>query len=124
MRMMALRLREGEDVKDAVETFVRSKNIHAATVISAVGSLRRVRIRMAGAAPDAQDIRDYKGAFEIVSLIGNISNSEGEVLGGHVKEGCIAHTTVELVLAVDDALEFQEEIDPATGFGELKIKEK
>ena len=72
MRMIALRLHEGEDVKEAIEAFVRAKKILAATVISAVGSLHRVRVRMAGAAPDAQDIRDYEGSFEIVSLIGNV----------------------------------------------------
>jgi predicted DNA-binding protein with PD1-like motif len=44
------------------------------------------------------------------------------VIGGHLKEGSIVHTTVELVLAVDDSLRFSEENDPDTGFGELKIE--
>jgi predicted DNA-binding protein with PD1-like motif len=73
-----------------------------------------------------------EGPFEIVSVTGNvgqgrthihlsISDKKGVVIGGHLKEGCEVHTTVELVLAVEDDLTFGEEPDPQTGFGELKI---
>ena len=72
MRMIATRLHEGQDLKSAIEEFVRSQKLSAATIISAVGSLNHVRMRMAGAQPNKQDIRDLDGAFEIVSLIGNL----------------------------------------------------
>lgn len=133
--MLATRLQEGDDLKQMIEEFVRAKGLSSATIISAVGSLSHARIRMAGAKPDEQDIRDYDGSFEIVSLIGNLgskrthlhmafSDSDGDVIGGHVKERCIVHTTVELVIATDDRLEFTEEADVKTGFGELKVNEK
>jgi predicted DNA-binding protein with PD1-like motif len=133
MRLLATRLREGQDLKLAIEKFIRDESLSAATVISAVGSLSHVKMRMAGARPDKQDVRDYDGSFEIVSLIGNIgqsrtnlhmaiSDSDGKVVGGHLKEGSVVHTTVELVLAVEDSLEFGEEIDKETGFGELSVK--
>jgi uncharacterized protein len=129
---MAVRLHEGEALKESIEAIVRERKLSSAVVLSAVGSLSRARIRMSGAKPDKQDIRDYDGAFEIVSLIGNlgqnrthlhiaISDQDGQVVGGHLKEESIVHTTVELVLAVEDNLTFSEEIDPETGFGELKI---
>ena len=132
MRMVAIRLREGADLKQQIEHVIREQKLSSAAVISAVGSLSHVRVRMAGAKPDAQDIRDYDGLFEIVSLIGNLgqdrthlhiafSDNNGVVIGGHVKEGSVVHTTVELVLAVDDALKFSEEVDAKTGFGELRI---
>jgi predicted DNA-binding protein with PD1-like motif len=132
MQLYAVRLHDGDNVKEAIEAFVSDQELSSATVISAVGSLQNVRMRMSGAQPDRQDIRDLNGPFEIVSLIGNlgpgrthlhiaVSDSEGRVLGGHLKEGSKVHTTVELVVATQPDLEFSEEADPDTGFGELKI---
>lgn len=133
MRMVATRLREGQDLKGSVERLVAALKLSSATVISGVGSLNTATLRMAGAEAGKQDIRTLEGPFEIVSLTGNlgpgrthlhmsISDKDGNVTGGHVKEGCVVHTTLELVLAVEDKLTFTEEIDPATGFGELKIQ--
>lgn len=133
MRMVATRLREGQDLKLSLERLVIHMGITAATVISGVGSLTSATLRMAGAEADKQDIRTLDGPFEIVSLTGNlgqgrthlhmsISDKEGQVIGGHVKDGCLAHTTVELVLAVEDKLSFIEEVDAQTGFGELGIR--
>ena len=135
MKLIATRLREGQDLKEAIEAFVVERKLTSATVVSAVGSLSHARIRMAGAQPNAQDIRDYDSPMEIVSLTGNlgpgrvhlhiaVSDPEGAVTGGHLKEGSIVHTTVELVLATDETLAFTEEVDPETGFGELKVTER
>jgi predicted DNA-binding protein with PD1-like motif len=132
MRMIATRLREGQDLKLTIEKLVKAMNVSAATVISAVGSLNAATLRMAGAEAGKQDIRVLTGPFEIVSFTGNlglnrthlhmsISDKDGNVTGGHVKEGCEVHTTVELVLAVEDKLTFSEKNDPHTGFGELHI---
>ncbi len=132
MRMLAIRLHEGQDLKNSIEVLVREQKISAATILSAVGSLSHVRLRMAGARPDKQDVRDYEGIYEIVSAIGNlgqgrthihisIADSDEKVISGHLKEGSIVHTTTELVLVIDDKLQFSEEVDPATKFGELKI---
>lgn len=132
MRMVATRLREGQDLKGSIERLVAALHLSAATVISGVGSLNTATLCMAGAEAGKQDIRTIAGPFEIVSLTGNLgpgrvhlhmslSDKDGTVIGGHVKEGCIVHTTVELVLAVEDKLTFTEETDPQTGFGELKV---
>lgn len=135
MRMVATRLQEGQDLKVALENFLKGMNISAATVISGVGSLNKARLRMAGAQKGKEDIRELEGPFEIVSLIGNLgpgrthlhmslSDVNGNVTGGHVKEGCEVHTTVELVLTLEDSLVFSGAIDPKTGFNELEIRSK
>lgn len=122
-------------MKQTIEKLVRAMNVSAATVMSGVGSLNSATLRMAGAEAGKQDIRTLQGPFEIVSLVGNlgqsrthlhmaVSDKNGKVVGGHVKEGCEVHTTVELVLAVEDNLVFDEENDPSTGFGELGVRSK
>jgi predicted DNA-binding protein with PD1-like motif len=134
MRLIATRLEEGVDLKAEIEAVVRRYQLSSATIISAVGSLNRARMRMAGAEPESQDIREFNGRFEIVSLIGNlgsdrshlhiaIADTEGKVLGGHLKEGSIVHTTVELVIATDESVVFTSKHDQKTGFDELEIRE-
>jgi predicted DNA-binding protein with PD1-like motif len=133
MKMVAIRLHRGDDLKKAIEGFIETQDISAGAVICAVGCLSQAKLRMAGATPDRQDVRTYREPLEIVSLIGvaarnrkhlhlAVSNREGQVFGGHLKEGCIVDTTVELIIAADDKLEFGEEPDPVTGFGELMIR--
>ena len=135
MRMIATRLRRGQDVKAAIENFVRDQNISAGSIIGAVGCLSQVCLRMAGATPNGQDVRTYIESFEIVALIGNVgqgrmhlhlaaADKEGKVIGGHLKGGCIVDTTLELVIATEDELEFGEEKDNETGFDELFVKMK
>jgi uncharacterized protein len=74
MKLYATRLVEGEDLKESIAKFVVSQRVSSAAVVSAVGSLSTARIRMAGAQPNKQDIREYIGVFEIVSLIGTLDN--------------------------------------------------
>ena len=133
MKLYATRLQEGEDLKHAVSKFVQSKRLANAVIVSAVGSLSVANIRMAGATPGRQDVRMYEGAFEIVSLFGtvdkngqshlhiSISDKDGKTTGGHLKDGCIVHTTVELVIASDKNLEFERLLDSRTGFDELSV---
>src|SRR5215213_1253388 len=115
MKMHAIRITEGQDLRRAIADFVAKNNLSASAIISAVGSLKKARLRMAGAQNTDDGIRDFDGPFEIVSLMGIPQST--------MKEGCIVHTTVELVLASDDRLTFTREVDPATGFDELVIRE-
>lgn len=131
MKLHATRLKEGQDLKQGIADFAHSKRVKS----DAVGSLSAASIRMAGAKPEHQDIRGYKGAFEIVSLTGtiasdggihlhiSISDAEGKVVGGHMKEGRIVHTTVELAIADGEPINFTREYDDATGFDELMVGE-
>lgn len=134
MRLVAKRLMPGKDLKQSIVAFAKEKDIAAGAIVSAVGSLRHATIRMAGAQPDKQDVRELDGPFEIVSLIGtvsingehlhvSISDTGGKVIGGHLKDGSITETTVELVIAVETRLEFTRDVDPTTGFLELSVTE-
>ncbi len=134
MHLVAKRLTPGKDLKQTIIEFAAEKNIAAGAIISAVGSLSFANIRMAGAQPDKQDVRELAGPFEIVSLIGTVgidgehlhislSDKDGKVIGGHLKDGCLVETTVELVIAVEDRLEFRRDVDPTTGFKELSVVE-
>lgn len=111
---------------------VRERAIKAGFIVTCVGGLEQAVVRMAGAKPDAQDIRTFEGDYEIVSLVGTVSvngthlhlsfsDSEGLTKGGHLKEGTIIHPTAEIVLGYEDNIEFKRELDDETGFPELTI---
>jgi predicted DNA-binding protein with PD1-like motif len=98
-------------------------------VISAVGSLTVVQLRLAGAA----EATAIKGELEILSLSGTLSpdgahlhiavaDSSGAVIGGHLGAGSLVRTTAELVIGLLPAWRFSRELDPATGYAELAIK--
>jgi predicted DNA-binding protein with PD1-like motif len=132
MKIIAFRLLPGEDLKSSIEKVIREKNVKAGFIVSCVGGLEQACVRMAGATPDSQDIRTYKQDFEIVSLVGTISvngthlhmafsDSDGIVRGGHLKEGTIIHPTAEIVIGIEEAIEFKREMDDKTGFKEIVV---
>ncbi|MFH1246814.1 MAG: PPC domain-containing DNA-binding protein [Candidatus Micrarchaeota archaeon] len=131
MKIFALRLKPGQDLKVELETFVKHKNINAGFVVTCVGSLEKATLRMA----DENILKEFKAPYEIVSLVGtfsqdgahlhiSLSDSEGKVIGGHVKEGCIIRTTAEIVIGEAEDLTFSRIFDQDTGFKELQISKK
>ena len=97
--------------------------------MSCVGSLSRARLRLAG----GERVLEREGPFEIVALVGTLSpdgphlhvalaDGDGRVLGGHLLEGCLVHTTAEIVLAALDDVGFTRALDPATGWRELVVR--
>jgi predicted DNA-binding protein with PD1-like motif len=130
MRHLVVRLRPGADLKRELLSLAARERVGAGWVVTCVGSLSRVRLRLAGAAEHAT----FQGAFEIVALTGTlerdgghlhlaVADEHGQTLGGHLAEGCVVRTTAEVVLAVDDRLLFAREHDPATGYDELIIRD-
>jgi predicted DNA-binding protein with PD1-like motif len=135
MNTFAFRLKPGADLKKEIEAFAHKNNLKAAFIITCVGGLQQVTMRMAGAKPDAQDIRIITEDFEIVSLVGTtgsngshfhiaVSNNEGAVLGGHLKEGTFIHPTAEIVLGEMRDTTFSRAMDEETGFAELVVEYK
>jgi predicted DNA-binding protein with PD1-like motif len=123
MRAHALRLRPGDDLHDALLAYVAQQHLSAAAVLTCVGSLTVATLRLA----NQEGPTEYRGHFEIVSLVGtlsatggshlhlSVSDSTGHTLGGHLLAGCRVYTTAEIVLGVLPELEFIREMAPTFG---------
>jgi len=130
LRAYALRLRPGDDLREALLAFVAAQGLGAGAVLTCVGSLTTVVLRLANQEVATQ----FQGHFEIVSLVGtlsatggshlhlSVSNATGRTLGGHLLAGCRIYTTAEIVLAALPELAFAREIDPTFGYCELVVR--
>ena len=129
MQTFTFRLKPGQDLFDSIEAFVADNKIEAGCVLSAVGSLTHVTLRLAN-----RDIyNEYEGHFEIVSITGtvstngshihvSISDGDGVTVGGHLVSGCKIYTTAEIVLAVfDDVVYKRELLENDSGYEELVV---
>jgi uncharacterized protein len=133
MKIHTFRIKPGKDLKIEIESYVAAHNIQAGFIITCVAGLEQATLRMAGAVPDKQDIRTYKGDYEVTSLVGtvsvngvhlhmSISDKDGASFGGHLKEGAIVHPTAEVVIGEDETAAYTREFDEETGFTELVVR--
>ena len=128
MKVIPLRLPPGADLRQALEAWMGEQQEQAGCLISAVGSLSVAQLRLAG----ATQATAIHGELEILSLSGTLSpdgihlhiaiaDSRGTVLGGHLCAGSLVRTTAELVIGLLPEWRFSRQLDPATGFAELRI---
>jgi predicted DNA-binding protein with PD1-like motif len=128
MKVMPLRLQPGADLRQALEAWMGEQEEQAGCVLSAVGSLSLAQLRLARAAEATM----IHGELEILSLSGTLSPdgahlhiavacSSGAVIGGHLCAGSLVRTTAELVIGLLPDWRFKRELDPATGYPELRI---
>lgn len=126
MHALPLRLLPGADLRASLSLPASSPG--AGFVLSGIGSLSVLRLRLAG----ADTAFEQHGDFELLSLAGSLSpdgphlhacvaDDQGRVMGGHVLPGCIVRTTAELLLAALPGWRFSREADSATGYAELRI---
>jgi predicted DNA-binding protein with PD1-like motif len=129
MKIEVVRLRPGTDLRGSLEEFVAAHRLAAGFIVSAVGSLSRASLHYAGKDEATLVVRP----FEIVSSSGTlspqgcrlhacVSDDAGNVLGGHVLEGCVVRTTAEIVAGIPARLRFSREMDPETGYRELTVQ--
>lgn len=125
------RLRPGQDLKKELLFYAQNNHLHAAAVLSCVGSLKKASLRLSG----RKEGSEFHGPFEIVSLTGtvsvdgihmhmSVSDNEGRVIGGHLMDGCEIHTTAEIILLENQDLVFKREHDDGTGYKELVISKR
>jgi uncharacterized protein len=130
MKTIAVRLTDGQDLISEIKKLVDENGIQAGVILSAVGSLKSSKIRVPVIHQQIRYI--YPENLEIDSVHGTISvnglhlhitvsDVEGKVSGGHLKEGCIVRTTCELVIGILDDVQFDRQFDEETGFDELVI---
>ncbi|RFP20340.1 DNA-binding protein [Duganella sp. BJB488] len=128
MQTLALRLDPGDDLRAALAAALRASGHAAGFVLQGIGSLSVAQLRYAGQ-PQPDTLR---GDLEILTLAGSlsadgahlhmsVSDAQGRVLGGHVCAGCVVRTTAELLLGLLPGQRFTRELDPRTGYPELKI---
>lgn len=114
-----------------IQNFCGKKNIAAGCILSAVGSLKKVNLRLAG----SNSFFEANGKFEIVAVTGTVSKNgshvhialadeAGKVTGGHLADGNVIYTTCELIILNIEHQEFKREPDPVTGFNELVTRSK
>lgn len=124
----AFRLLPGQDLKASLEQYVRDRQIKAGVILSGVGSLQRATLRLAD-----ESLKTFEQKFEIVSLTGTLSqdgchlhislgDSQGQVVGGHLKDGCLIYTTAEMVIGEISDVTFKRRPDQDTGFNELVVE--
>ncbi len=130
MKTVSIRLHDGQDLLLEIQKIVAENDIQAGVVLSAVGSLRESKIRVPiidgevkYITPSNLEIDNLHGTVSAqgAHLHISVSDIEGKVLGGHIKEGCIVRTTCELVIGILDDTIFMREPDNETGFDELVI---
>lgn len=130
LRVHALRLAPGLDLKAEIERFVAQHHIQDGWIETCVGSLTQTHLRFAKQ-PTGMLVNGY---FEILSLVGTVSlhgchlhvcvsDSAGQTRGGHLLFQNLIYTTAELVIGESDALVFTRKRDLATGFNELYIQQ-
>jgi len=128
MKTYAFRLHPGMDLRQELVRFAAEKQLQAAFVMTCVGSLRRVNIRLANQPTGTL----YEDKFEIDSLVGTLSpdgphlhvvlsDGKGQAIGGHLLDGNLIYTTAEVVLGELEDICFRREIDPETTYDELII---
>lgn len=127
MKELAIRLEKGTDLKK----YLTSLKIDCGVILSGVGCLSHLKIRLAG----AKDFLDVEDDFEIVSLNGTIckdgvhihiacSDSSGKVFGGHLLDGSIINTTAELVIGILEEYDAKRVFDKNTGYNEIVFMRK
>lgn len=131
MKILAIRLKPGEDLKESLRWFVEHNNIQAGFILTSVGSLKQATLRFA----NRDDIQVFNEKFEIVSLVGtlsthglhlhiSLSDKNGKTIGGHLADGCIIYTTAEIIIGISEEFIFMRTEDETTGYKELEIRPK
>lgn len=131
MREHAVRLIKGCDLLEEIERIANDNNYNTLVVLSAVGSVSNIKIRLA----KAIEYLELNQDFEIVSLMGTVScggahlhvsfsDEKGNVIGGHLCKGTIINTTCELVFGILEDYESKRAFDESTNYNEIVFRKK
>lgn len=127
--MHIFRLTKGMDLKKSIVEYCKDNNIKAGIIGACVGCCYEIYFRLAG----GKDFYHKIGDHEIVSMTGTISEDgvhihvsfadiEGNVVGGHLSDGCYVGSTAEVAIIEVDNYKLTREFDEETGYKELVIE--
>ena len=130
-RVHVLRLQPGEDVRTTLRDWVIAQRLEAAAITSAVGSLTHAHLRYAERADGIMTTAD----LEVLSLSGTLSvhgmhlhlsvgDRDGRMVGGHMLDGCLVRTTLELTVQEIDGVRMPRLKDEQSGYEELSPEPK
>ncbi|MGV3636161.1 MAG: PPC domain-containing DNA-binding protein, partial [Flavobacteriales bacterium] len=125
-RVHIIRMLPNADVRAELERWCAAQGLEAAVIISAVGSLSTAVIRFGGRSEGAT----VTGDLEVCALSGTLSrhglhvhiavaDGNGTMTGGHLLNGCLVRTTLELAVQEVGGIRLRREQDPRTGYAEL-----
>ena len=132
MRPVLFRLPPNSDLKREILKLCEKEKIQTGVIVSAVGSLTQAVLRIA----DGKTVITQTGPFELTSLSGTLTNGSAHLhaslydaamlsFGGHVMEGCLIHTTMEItILDLSADVTTTRDFDPVTGYDELVVHPK
>ena len=131
MKEHIFRLQKGDDLKLSIEKYIEENKIKAGTILSCVGCLYKTVIRNAGGV----DSIVLEKNVEIVSITGTlsldgchihiaVSDEDLKTYGGHLKDGSLVNTTVEIVILELENYVFKRVMDDKTGYKELIINNR
>jgi uncharacterized protein len=123
------RLKSGDDFRTALEEIVEQNQIKAGVLLSVVGSLTSAALRT-----PSGSIMVLSEPLELVSGTGtvgsggihihvSVSDDSGGTFGGHLVNGCVVRTTLELVIQnLSETMIFDRITDADTGYKELSVR--
>ena len=129
VRYHILKLGPYDDLYECLNIYIKEQNIQAGSIVTCVGSLRKINIRLA----NSTEFIEKEGMQEIVSLVGqiglqrshvhiSISDTTGYTMGGHLMtKGNLVYTTAEITIVEFLNISFSKSFDERTGFDELSI---
>lgn len=128
MKVFVLRLKPNQDLRQSLIAFTQEENINAGFILTAIGSLKQAKIRFANQSFSIE----LNNKYEILSLNGTlattgihlhiaIADQDGKTCGGHLDDGCIIYTTVEIVVGSIKEVTFIRTLDEQTGYHELQV---
>ena len=107
VKEIAFRLHKGDDLRQSIEEKCEQLNIDTAILLSAVGCVYELNLRLADAQNYLHLVRD----------------DEGHCIGGHLEKGCLINTTCEVVLGALEDYKSERVFDENTGYDEICFKE-
>lgn len=148
-----VRLLPGEDLMESLLKIAEENKLRAASIITCVGSLKKVNIRLAnsGKGRPSEYLIKENDNYEIVSLVGtlemennlgrigvdasdapspyahlhiSLADKRGNVIGGHLQKGSIVYTTVEITIMELNKLQYKRETCKLSGYEELTVSKR